>query len=151
VFLREHNNKDIHIHVDSQAALQSPKLQITSKTVRQTVELFWELAVRHTVTLQWAKAHLGIPGNKMADEAAKAVSQSKRFTQMEISNSRTELKTFIRDAQNLQWARLWADREGIDCRQTNMIVLSNTKPKGVEGSIFQLYASMPGKNNTLPN
>jgi hypothetical protein len=39
---------------------------------------------------------------------------------MEISNSRTELKTFIRDARNLEWARLWADREGIDCRQTRL-------------------------------
>jgi ribonuclease HI len=117
----KHNNKDIHIHVDSQAALQLlVKLQITSKTVRQTAELLWELAVRHTVTLQWVKAHVGIPGNLMADEAAKAGSQSNRFTQMEISNSRTELKTFIRDVRNLKWARLWADREGKDCRQTRL-------------------------------
>jgi ribonuclease HI len=99
--LHKHTNKDIHIHVDSQAALQS---QITSKTVRQTVELLRELAGRHTVTLQWVKTHVGIPGNEMADEAAKAGSQSNRFTQMEISNSRTELKTFIRDARNLEWA-----------------------------------------------
>jgi ribonuclease HI len=91
--LHEHNNKDIHIHVDSQAALQSlVKSQITSKTVRQTAELLRELAVRHTVTLQWVKAHMGIPGNEMADEAAKAGSQSNRFTQMEIINSRTELR-----------------------------------------------------------
>jgi ribonuclease HI len=103
--LHEHNNKDIHIHVDSQVALQLlVKLQITSKTVRQTVELLRELAVRHTVTLQWVKPHVGIPGNEMADEAAKAGSQSNRFTQMEISNSKTELKTFIRDARNLEWA-----------------------------------------------
>jgi hypothetical protein len=63
---------------------------------------------------------VGIPGNKMADEVAKAGSQSNRFTQMEISNSRTELKTFIRVAQNLEWAQLWADREGKDCRQTRL-------------------------------
>jgi hypothetical protein len=43
--LHEHNNKDIHIHVDSQAALQSlTKSQITSKTVHQTVELLREMA-----------------------------------------------------------------------------------------------------------
>jgi hypothetical protein len=70
------NNKDIHIHVDSQAALQSLiKSQITSKTVHQTVELLRELAGTHTVTLQWVKAHVGMPGNEMADEAAKAASQ----------------------------------------------------------------------------
>jgi hypothetical protein len=63
---------------------------------------------------------MGIPSNKMADEAAKAGSQSNKFTQMEISNSRMELKTFIRDARNLEWARLWADREGIDYRQTRL-------------------------------
>jgi ribonuclease HI len=73
--LHEHNNKDIHIQVDSQAALQSlVKLQITSKTVPQTAQLLRELAV----TLQWVKAHVGIPGNEMADEAAKAGSQSNR-------------------------------------------------------------------------
>jgi ribonuclease HI len=119
--LHEHNNKDIHIHVDSQAALQSlVKSQITSKTVHQTVELLRELAGRHTVTLQRVKAHVGIPGNKMAEEAAKAGSQSNRFTQMEISNSRTELKPFIRDARNFEWTRSWADREGKDCRQTRL-------------------------------
>jgi hypothetical protein len=63
---------------------------------------------------------VGIPGYEMADEAAKAGSQSNRFTQMEISNSRTELKTCIRDARNLKWARLWADRVGKDCRQTRL-------------------------------
>jgi hypothetical protein len=46
---------------------------------------------------------MGFPGNKMADKAAEAGSQSNRFTQMEICNSRTELKTFIRDARNLEW------------------------------------------------
>jgi hypothetical protein len=71
---------------------------------------------------------VGIPGNEMADEAAKAGNQSNRFTQMEISNSRTELKTFIRDARNLKWARLWADREGIDCRQTTLF-LPTLNPK----------------------
>jgi hypothetical protein len=72
------------------------------------------------VTLQWVKADVGIPGNEMADEAAKAGSQSNRFRQMEINNSRTELKTYIRDARNLEWARIWADREGKDCRQTRL-------------------------------
>jgi hypothetical protein len=56
----------------------------------------------------------------MAEEAAKAGSQSNRFTQMEISNSRTELKPFIRDARNFEWTRSWADREGKDCRQTRL-------------------------------
>jgi ribonuclease HI len=119
--LHKHNTKDIHIHVDSKAALQSlVQLQITNKTVHQTVELLRELAGRHTVTLQWVKAHVGIPGNEMVDEAAKAGSQSNRFTQMEIRNSRTELKTFIRDARNLECTRLLADREGKDCRQTRL-------------------------------
>jgi hypothetical protein len=71
---------------------------------------------------------VGIPGNEMADEAAKAGSQCNRFTQMEISNSRTEPKTFIRDARNLKWARLWADREGKDCRQ-KILVFPTRNPK----------------------
>jgi hypothetical protein len=95
------------------------RLSLTAITFVR-VELLRELAGRHTVTLQWVKAQVGIPGNEMADKAAKAGSKYNRFRQMEISNSRTELKTFIRDARNLEWARLWADREGKDYRQTRL-------------------------------
>jgi hypothetical protein len=42
------------------------------------------------------------------------------LTGSRIWRSGTELKTFIRDARNLEWARLWADREGKDCRQTRL-------------------------------
>jgi ribonuclease HI len=130
--LHKHNNKDIYIHVDSQAVLQSLiKSQITSKTVHQTVELLQELAGRHTVTLHWVKAHVGIPGNKMADEAAKAGSQSNRFTQMEIRNSRTELKTFIRDART---------SNGPDYGQTEKV-----KAVDKQDSSFQHYTQRCGK------
>jgi ribonuclease HI len=78
--LHEHNNKDIHVHVDSQAALQLlVKSQIRSKTVYQTVELFGELAVRHTVTLQWVKASQATRWRTRRQKQAVSLTGSRRW------------------------------------------------------------------------
>jgi ribonuclease HI len=117
--LNDHTRTPIHFHVDSQAALQSlVKGHITSKTVEYSVQLLTELALRREVTLQWVKAHVNIPGNELADEAAKAGGRSVRVTQAEIHNSRTNIKHFIKILRNLEWKREWHTR--LDCRQTKL-------------------------------
>jgi ribonuclease HI len=104
--LNDHTRTPIHFHVDSQAALQSlVKSHITNKTVEYSVQLLTELALRREVTQQWVKAHVNIPGNELADEAAKAGGRSVRVTQAEIHNSRRNIKNFIKTLQNLEWKR----------------------------------------------
>jgi ribonuclease HI len=86
--------------VDSQAALQSlVKAHITRKTVEYSEQLPTELTLRREVTLQWVKAHVNIPGNELADEAAKSGGRSVRVTQAEIHNSRTNINTLKKPAQ----------------------------------------------------
>jgi hypothetical protein len=65
------------------------------------------------------KAHINIPGNELADEAAKAGGRSVRVTQAEIHNSRTHIKNFIKTLHNLEWKREGLTR--IDCRQTKLV------------------------------
>jgi hypothetical protein len=81
---------------------------------------------------------MGIPGNKMADKAAEAGSQSNRFTQMEICNSRTELKTFIRDARNLEWAQ-WG------CTTGNAATVAHSTKKTSSGkdSVIEGQSLLP--------
>jgi hypothetical protein len=64
------------------------------------------------------KAHVNIPGNELAEEAAIAGGRSVRVTQAEIQNSRMNIKIFIKTSRNLEWKREWHTR--LDCPQTKL-------------------------------
>jgi ribonuclease HI len=119
ICLNDHTRTPIHFHVEGQAALQSlVKSHITSKLVEYSVQLLTELALRREVTLQWVKAPVNIPGNELADKAAKAGSRSVCVTQAEINNSRTNIKNFLKTLRNLEWKREWHTK--LDFCQTKL-------------------------------
>jgi hypothetical protein len=114
-------NDTINFHVDSQSALNALRAPfIKSDTVRSTKDLLSTLALTHQVSLQWVKAHIGIPGNEMADAAAKAGSKSKRHTRAIIKKTRTTQRNAIRQSRNLEWAELWLANE--HCRQSKLFL-----------------------------
>ena len=111
----------VHIHVDCQSvlyALQAP--YITSGMVKYTADLLSDLTQGQDVTLQWVKAHIGIPGNEEADTAAKAGSRSNRKTLSTILPPRKAWKNQTRKSRNLSWTKQWA--ENPHCRQTKLFL-----------------------------
>ena len=120
--LNDNTARAVHIHVDSQAALYALTTPyITSQTVLNTIGKLSNLTKTHKVSLQWVKAHIGIPGNELADEAAKAGSRSDRLSEVELPKSRTELNSFIKEARNLTWQHEW--QENIDLyKQTKRFI-----------------------------
>ena len=71
--LKDLNIKYIKILSDSQTAIKAlNKPRITSKSVLTALEYMETLALQvNHQTLAWIKAHVGIEGNKQADQAAK--------------------------------------------------------------------------------
>ncbi|XP_008546293.1 uncharacterized protein LOC103570361 [Microplitis demolitor] len=68
-----HRNKHINICSDSRAALKSlTSAVVTSKLVRECIELVSKLASVNYVNLVWVPGHSGIKGNDIANELARA-------------------------------------------------------------------------------
>ena len=62
----------ITFYSDSQASLSAlNKLTIKSHTVEKCINTLNELGKKNKIHLRWVKAHVGIPGNEIADFLAK--------------------------------------------------------------------------------
>jgi ribonuclease HI len=126
IFSQQSDTLACHFHVDSQAALKAlTSPYITSDSVLFTKNLLEELSKSHLVTLQWIKAHVGLPGNEQADVAAKSGSKSNREYTGAIKTSKTQTKNLIRDARNLHWEREWVNAD--DCRQSKLFMPAPNK------------------------
>ena len=131
IILQRNSSRDaIHFHVDSQSALYALNAAyIVSSTVAETKAILAELSLTHRVTLQWVKAHVGIPGNEQADLAAKAGSEANRGPRRRIKQSRTAQKSSIRDQRNTAWKRHWDEIKDKrtklpSCRQSKLFMPS---------------------------
>ncbi len=125
----------IIIYTDSQAAilaLTAPA--INSKTVRECHLLLNEVARYSPVTLQWIKAHVGHPGNEMADSLAK---RGALMPAPEIGpgpfgpTPQSFLKSVMRAYLMESWEEAWRLKE--PCRQTKIWL---PKPNPHKGKIM---------------
>jgi ribonuclease HI len=109
VFTREHSlSTKTVILTDSQSAIQ--KLlggEPLNEIEREIALLIYECNTRHKVALQWVRAHCGIPGNEMADQAAKVAHANNRSALFRLTTPELlkELKTKHYRAWNDDWRR----------------------------------------------
>jgi ribonuclease HI len=105
------NIKFLKVLSDSQAALLALHNKIvTSKLVLETMRRLEELVDRGCVVrLAWVKAHIGLEGNELADEAAKlgASNEMGILRRPTVEKPFSRIKTEIKEAINLEWARRW--------------------------------------------
>ena len=126
----------IHIHVDCQSVLKALTAPyIYTETMKYTRDLLQNLGQNQEISLQWVKAHIGIPGNEAADTAAKAGGTSTRQTTQRIGPPRASRKKHIRKARNLAWQTAWNQRK--DCRQSKMFL------PGPDPNIWKDIKSLP--------
>ena len=110
--------------VDSQAALLAlVSWRITSNLVLATIQALNSLP--GSVTLGWVPAHVGIPGNEMADELAKAGCNGHAFTPVGIPHQ--FLRASVDSGVRTQWDDQWTSYPA--ARQTKQFYASQNKIK----------------------
>ncbi|GFX44480.1 RNase H domain-containing protein [Trichonephila clavipes] len=74
---RDQAFSEIWILTDSRSSIQhlSTWPSIGDSTSRRILHLFQQLSDRHPIHLQWVPSHVGLPGNEVADDLAKAATR----------------------------------------------------------------------------
>ena len=108
----------IVLHVDSKPALQAvTKPECVSRTVRTCREAITSLVRRQSVSFRWVKAHAGHALNELADDLAKAGTQSDHLVSVPLPWKR--VRRHLRELTLCAWRERWA-RE-VTCRQTKLL------------------------------
>jgi len=113
-------HKNIVFYSDSQSALNALNASIfNSKRVFACYERLTKLAEKHSVNLEWVKAHVGIQGNEAADFMAKMgakMSATGPGPLLPVPGSLT--KAHLKKIQREQWGDYWYWLD--QCRQTKL-------------------------------
>ncbi len=114
----EHDGEMIDIYVDSQAALQAvASFRISSRLVKETVDLLNEVGGKNLLTLHWIQAHAGHSGNEKADQLAKKGASDLSLWGSEVIDAPlSHVKSVFRGKVDELWSSIWNRRP--DCRQT---------------------------------
>ena len=101
-------NQVITFYSDSQASLAAlNKLTIKSNTVEKCLDTLNELGNKNKVHLRWVKAHVGIPGNEIADFLAKKGSSLGDGPTNELLTPQVKQRNEIKNFFYNKWAKAW--------------------------------------------
>ena len=101
-------NQLITFYSDSQASLAAlNKLTIKSDTVEKCLNTLNNLGNKNKVHLRWVKAHVGIPGNEIADFLAKRGSSLGEGPSNELLTPKVRQRNEIKNFFYNKWAKAW--------------------------------------------
>jgi ribonuclease HI len=119
--LQEVAGKDVVIYSDSQAALLALDSPVTdSRMVFYAKQMLNSACTQwgKNITLRWVKAHVGHPGNEIADQLAKNGSMDHEATADEQTTPPSYWKAEIKRAIETTWSQRF--QKLTECRQTKI-------------------------------
>ena len=114
-----YEKQTITFYSDSQASLAAlDKLTVKSDTVEKCLDALNALGKNNKIHLRWVKAHVGIPGNEIADFLAKRGSQICDGPSNELLTPNAKQSNEINDYFVNKWAKAWKSYD--QARQTKI-------------------------------
>jgi ribonuclease HI len=109
--------QNVVIFSDSLSSLHTiSRSKVTTSLASGTIYKLQNLSRKNKVTLQWVKAHVGTPGNELADSLAKTGTRLWGPTRFKFMPSHRRCGQVIRDNTLKTWGQKWAAHT--ECRQT---------------------------------